>query len=414
MKFFNDTIIPKYWFIVVFGLKLIAGITLTMLYTYYYTDRSTADIFKYFDDSKVMFNALKTHPTDYFKMLFGINNDTSYFNVTYYDQMRFWYSEYPTNIFSDSHIIIRFNAFVQLFSFGHFQVHNVFINFISLLGLTAIYKTAVHFLRTNHKLLFYFIFLAPSVVFWGSGLLKESIIFFGIGMILYHSYQLTKKVGWKSIVMWFIGLILICYSKMYIIAAFIPAFLGVIFHQKIIKRNVWLAYLSGFLFVLITCFILAMAPLKVNPFQLIIAKQHDFISLLNEVPGNSTFNTPLLENTTDIFVQLPMALATTFLRPFLWEINSPLIFMSAAENLDLIFLILFAIYFRKTSPNMGIILFCLSFVISLYLIIGLTVPNFGAIARYKVPAIPFLLIAIAFIIDIEKLKIKYPFLNRIL
>lgn len=414
MKFFHDDTIPTYWFIVVFGLKLIAGIGLTMLYTYYYTDRSTADIFKYYDDGKVMFSALKTHPADYFKMLFGFQNDTPYFNTTYYDQMRFWYSEYPTNIFSDSHIIIRFNAFVQLFSFGHFQVHNVFINFISLLGLTAIYKTALHFYHDSKKLLFYCVFLIPSVLFWGSGLLKESIIFLGMGMVLYHAYILSQKMDWKSVFMCGIGLVLICFTKMYILAAFVPAFLGYTIHRHIIKKKAWVAYLFGFSLIFLACILLASAPLKVNPFQLIIAKQHDFIQLLNEVLGNSTFNTPLLESSADIFMQIPMALLNTFIRPFVWEINSPLMFMATAENLDLIFLMLFAIYYRKKLPNVNVILFCLSFVVSLYLIIGLTVPNFGAIVRYKVPAIPFLLIAIVSLIDLKKIKTNYSFLNRML
>lgn len=414
MQFFNDDTIPKYWFIAVFGIKLIVSIALTMIYTNYYTDRNTADIFKYFDDSKVMFNALKTNPIDYFKMLLGIQNDTPYFNITYYDKMRFWYSEYPTNIFSDSHTIIRFNAFVHLFSFGHFHVHNVFINFISLVGLTAIYKTAINYIKQSKKMVFYAIFFAPSVLFWGSGLLKEGIIFLGLGMLLLHMHQLSIKICWKSTLIVFLSIVLISYTKMYILAALFPAIVGLIIYKKGLKQNAFLAYIISFFIVLTSCFLLINAPLKFNPFHLIIAKQHDFISLLNEVSSNSSFIVHPLNSITDIFVQIPLALVNTFVRPFLSEINSLFMLMSTAENIDIIFIFMVALFFKKQSLNNGILFFCLTFAFSLYLLVGLTVPNFGAIARYKVPATPFLLLAAVLIIDIDKLKIKFPSLNRFL
>ncbi len=414
MLFFNDELIPKYWFIIVFGIKLIAGIVLTMLYTNYYSDRSSTDIFKYFDDGKIMFDALKTNPSDYFKMLFAFQNDTLHFNTTYYDKMHFWYSEYPTNIFSDSHIIIRFNAFVQLFSFGHFHVHNVFINFISLIGLTAIFKTAIHHIRQSKKLLFYFIFLAPSVLFWGSGLLKESFIFFGIGMMFYSSVQLSKKWNIQNIVFFVLGFVVIIYTKMYILVAIIPALLGYLVNQKGIIKNVIIAFSFSFFMILLASYLLLNAPLKFNPFELIIAKQHDFLQLLTEVKSKSTFYVSELENYIDVLIQIPFALTNTFLRPFLWEVNSPLMLMSSLENLDIITLFLFSFYHKKNNPDWAKILFCISFVISLYVIIGLTVSNFGAIARYKVPAIPFLLLANVLLIDIEKLKQKIPILKKIL
>ncbi|HRP59916.1 MAG TPA: hypothetical protein PK833_06465, partial [Vicingus sp.] len=45
ISFFNDDVIPKYWFMGVFVLKILFGIFLTLIYTYYYTDRSTSDIY---------------------------------------------------------------------------------------------------------------------------------------------------------------------------------------------------------------------------------------------------------------------------------------------------------------------------------------------------------------------------------
>jgi len=89
---------------------ILFGVALWWIYTYYYPDRSTADIFKYFDDSKVMYDALWKHPADYFKMLFAIGNDNAYFDSNYYSHMNYWYREFDNKIYNDSHTIIRFNA----------------------------------------------------------------------------------------------------------------------------------------------------------------------------------------------------------------------------------------------------------------------------------------------------------------
>ena len=47
--------------------------------------------------------------------------------------------------------------------------------------------------------------------------------------------------------------------------------------------------------------------------------------------------------------------------------------------------------------------FCACFVILLFTLIGLTTPILGAAVRYKIPAIPFLVIAFLFILDKQKL-----------
>ena len=119
-SFFQDENISRSWFLGLFGLKVIVGVILTLIYSIYYTDRSTADIFKYFDDGKILFEAFESKPKDYLKMMFGINSTTEYFNVAYYQKMKFWTRAYEDGLVSDTHIIIRFNALLQFFSLGYF------------------------------------------------------------------------------------------------------------------------------------------------------------------------------------------------------------------------------------------------------------------------------------------------------
>ena len=85
-----------------------------MIYTYYYTDRVTSDVFKYFDDSKILFDSIKSNPIDFFQMLFGLDFNTAYFHEHYYSKMGYWYRVNNSNFLSDTHIMIRFNMFVLL------------------------------------------------------------------------------------------------------------------------------------------------------------------------------------------------------------------------------------------------------------------------------------------------------------
>ncbi|MCC6836969.1 MAG: hypothetical protein IT234_00405, partial [Bacteroidia bacterium] len=191
IRFFELSGISKKWVTGAFLLKVIAGFAVWAIYTFYYTDRATSDIYKYFDDSKVIFDALKSNPSHYLAMLTGIGNDGADFNQYYY-QMNFWARAHDTNVLNDSHTIIRFNALVRLFSMGYFNVHTVFMCFLSFIGLVAIYKTFSEFLIDKKKELFFVVFLLPSVLFWGSGVLKEGILFFALGVMIYNFNRLFE------------------------------------------------------------------------------------------------------------------------------------------------------------------------------------------------------------------------------
>ncbi|RLD65562.1 MAG: hypothetical protein DRI84_06555, partial [Bacteroidetes bacterium] len=211
-KFFKLDGIPSKYIFIVFLLKIIAGTALYFVYTYYYEDRSTADIFKYFDDSKIMYDALFDKPIDFFKMLFSVQNDNAYFDVMYYSEMNNWYRVFENNLYNDSHTIIRLNALFRLFSFGSYHVHTVFMCFLSLTGLVYLYRFFEKFIKANKQLLFFAVFLVPSVILWTSGVLKEGLLVFGLGLMLYFFENLLdKKSKIKSLIFMHLGIFILLY-----------------------------------------------------------------------------------------------------------------------------------------------------------------------------------------------------------
>jgi hypothetical protein len=92
-----------------------------------------------------------------------------------------------------------------------------------------------------------------------------------------------------------------------------------------------------------------------------------------------------------------------------------MIVLAGIENLVILAFIILCIIFIK--PLSGIqweyVFFCSSFVILQFLIIGCTTPILGAIVRYKVPALPFLLITFLLLLDKEKIIKKIPLYFKI-
>ena len=416
MKLFNDKVIPKKWFAIIFVIKVLAGVFLTLIYTYYYTDRSAADIFKYFDDSQYLFDALKNKPLDFIKMLVGLDFDKTYFDSNYYHKMSHWYRPYNDEFFSDTHLIIRFNAFVRFFSFGYIMVHNVFINFISIIGLTFLFNAFKTFSNQNKKLLFYVTFLAPSVLFWGSGILKESIIFLGFGLIIYHFFKLSKQFNYTYLILILLGLVLLTFSKLYLIVALFIPILGYTINALLKIKKPFIGYLSALviflIFITITPFILS----ELDLVQKIAIKQQTFSRFIRTITTNSGFEIAELSDATSLIINIPNALNNTIIRPYFWECNSLFVWVSALENHLILFFIAFTLYFRKkiNTSTLNALFFNFSFIVSLFILIGLTTPVFGSIIRYKIPGELLLLISLVLIIDSNKLKNKFPFLKKII
>ena len=279
MKFFRIGNIPIKWFQGVFVLKVLSGFLLYLVYTYYYTDRSTADIWKYYDDGMVMFAALREHPADYFKMLFGVMNDTPYFEP-YYDQMNHWYRPYGSSIANDTHTIIRFNAFVRMFSLGYYNVHSVVANFLGLIGLTGI----LHFLKqmapSKEKWFFVGVFLMPGMMFWGSGVLKEPLLLFGLGLFLYGVMNLVNDgFSAKRIVLILLSLFFLITVKSYALVAIGIGLIGWLLSRKFqsIHPATWFTgvFVLGFLGMTI---IAQVFPEK-SLFKRMAQRQHEFYQL---------------------------------------------------------------------------------------------------------------------------------------
>jgi len=402
MKFFTIEGISKKYIAGIFALKIFAGFVMFMMYSYYY-DRTTADIFRFFDDAKVIYNVAFEKPWDYIRFVTGIGTNAPEL-WTYILKMSNWDMSFTNNVYGNSHILIQLNALIMLFSFGNYFVHTIFICFISLIGLTAIFKFFYPYLKNKKWELFFIVFLIPSVVFWGSGVLKEGLLFFEIGFLIYYFKSLINKESiFKSIVWIIIVMFLLYKTKFFVIALLIPLIISYFWTTKTAQKYIALKYL-----IVITLFIIIGLNLHLifpnyNFLELISRKHANFISLAIENQSGSLLTTTTIEpDFWSMTKAIPVSLYHSLFRPHLFEANTILMKFSSIENLFVIVAIILSLIFIKIKGiDKNSFYFSLTFAICTLIIIGFT-PVIGAIVRYKVIALPFLLIAFLMVFDKEK------------
>lgn len=406
MKFFESDGLSRKVISGIFILKIGFGIILWLIYSYYYTYRNTGDAFRFFDDAVVIFNATKGNFIHFIQIVSGINAEADYLKP-YLEHTSHWYRPFDYGLMNDDRTLIRFNAIVLFFSFGYYQVHNIFMNFFSLMGLVALYKSFVYVLPARKTEILLAVFFIPTVLFWGSGVIKEGLLLFSLGMFVYSfGGILISKISTQKILLLVLSLFLLTIVKVYVLVCLLPAVISLLVIQLSGNKNTILKVAGVHVLLILMALNIHHVFHEYNVLEILQVKQRDFYNVARLWQAGSAIDIGRLEpNLLSFIKHFPQALATTFLRPHLLEAKSSFLLASALENLAIIALLVFyAFHFiRADKEKLTWILAGISFVVFLALLIGWTTPIMGAVVRYKLPLLPFVLF-ILFLLS-EKPKI---------
>jgi hypothetical protein len=247
--------------------------------------------------------------------------------------------------------------------------------------------------------------MIPSVVFWSSGILKESLLLFAMGLFCYFIYKLATTQKWTYLLYLALPFCLLVLLKFYVFVAFFPAIIGWYYSET--TRLKWISYPIVFISLVLFAILLGYVYPTFDFINILIRKQHDFIRMSIEMKVNSAIKMDFLdENIFSVLKAIPMGIVNSLTRPWPFEIKNLLFVPAAFENVTLVILIAFAFLKRSTMKNtsFNFITFCFIFTFLLYAIIGISTPILGALVRYKIPAMPFLVIAILAFIEIPNFK----------
>jgi hypothetical protein len=403
--FFRLPGVPRSWIFLAYFTKVLAGMALWAVYTYYYTDPSESDAFRYFQDAQLIKNQWHENREVFWSFMLGVHMDHPEYQQLY-DQLISWTSAYRYGMSNDCSTIIRLNVLIAFISFGSFHVHALFMSFMSFVGFTAMFRSFQALFSNLEKWLFIALFAIPSVVFWSSSLLKEAPLFFCLGLFLQAVMRIyQRKQQWFDYAVAVCSLVLLFYIKGYVVITMIP---GLIFLAiSSITGYRWL--FPKWLLTHIICFLVAQKGhlfFRGGDFLYVLhKKQIDFYNIAYLRSAGSLIDIPPVTGTYDFVIHYPQAFVLTYFRPHPGEAHGMADWIFIAENMLLAALIVFTIFrWRKTHGQMAAVLLMMaSFVFVMAAVLGNTVPILGAMVRYKAPALPFM-VMICFYFAIHRSK----------
>ncbi len=300
-------------------------------------------------------------------------------------------------------------TFFSFIFFNSYLAIGFCFSYFSLLGSLGIYKVFVHQFPRLRNQIALACFFFPTVCFWSSGILKDSLTFGALGFLFSAAYNiliLRKRVV-LSIIKMGVAVYLLYMIKPYIMLAFAPALLLLIFtrwsdmvQSRQLKQAVFaVMVIVGFLggMVLYANLTSEGALQKYNA-EIILDAMDKQRSVYESSPvperGNSNFD---LGSDSPAWM-FPLGIVASYFRPFLWEIRNPIMALSAIESflctLLVIFLFVKVGFFRTFRIALGnpFTLFCLIFSLLFGGAVGTSTGNFGSLVRYKIPGLPFFLL----------------------
>jgi len=415
LKVFRRLGLQNKLLLAIFATKILAAFALVGIYQIAYEDKENSDVFKYHHAGKVLYSAIEDCPSDYFKMVSGICADEPQLEY-YYDKADYWYKAWNYGLLNDNRTIIRYNALLDLFTQGNIWLNLIISAFLAFCGAYLLALALYSFCNERHWIAVVSAFLIPSVLFWSSGMMKECLVMFSIGLLMFSWVSMCRKFGTTKLLVVLVSAWLLFLAKFYVLLAMLPGMAIFAMPSKFGAKKLFFSSASIFA-IAITLFFFSGRIFGYDLVDTIVNKQHDFINMVNREAQYSGSNIEIqeLEPTFASFASsLVPAYINTLLRPFITESDSLIKLACSIENI--IFLLLFLYmcirFNRIDAKQFRLVLFTLYFMLILYALIGMTTPNIGALVRYKIPAMPFLLCSMLMCTNFERLKKRFEFLSR--
>ncbi len=400
--YFTDKVTKKY-FIPALSLKFIGAISLGLIYQFYY---GGGDTFNYYTHGSYwIWEAFLDDPKIAFKLMMS---DSTLDGETFqYSQNILFYHE------PKAYFVIKVAAFFGFFTFHTYSVIALCFAIFCFGGQWALYSLFVKFRPEAHKWLALSVLFVPSVFFWGSGILKDTLTLGALGWFTHSCYYLfiQRKNSIRSALIFLLSAFILVSIKVYIMMCFIPACVTWIYFNNIqkIKSKVVKLVVSPVLFALI--FGVGVAAINyagsidekyalANIPETSRITAYDIRYYTGKTAG-SGYDIGELDGTfLSMFKLLPQAINVSLFRPYLWEVSNPLMLISSLESMAI--LIFTIAVFRKVGLKWRSVLrfpevkFCLIFSLTFAFAVGISTYNFGTLVRYKIPLMPYYLSALTF------------------
>lgn len=298
-------------------------------------------------------------------------------------------------------------------------------------GAIRLFKTFYYYYPSARRELALATIFLPSVGFWSSGLLKDTVCFGCVGFIVYGALNvIIRKRKIISSLLWIAVCSYLLFTiKTYIFLVLLLALTIWIFAEtnKLIKEKTLRQIFAFLTFIIgvtagyfMVQYFTSLETLKQYQLDNIVSSaenQRNNYLIVDQQLGQQTSYYSI--NSSNPFLLVVNSIGATFFRPFLWEIKSAASVLSAIEALGFLLLTV-NLFFKKgiALPFRMIfkdprILMCFVFAMIFAVGVGASTANFGTLSRYKIPCMPFYMIMLLLLY--RNTGLAYPkWLTRVL
>ena len=356
--------------------KLLAGFCFGMVYTFYY---QAGDTLFHFASSSRLNDLFNENALKYFRVLFGYDASVI--------------SSEPRAAF-----FIRIQSIINLLSLNNYWISTLFISVSSFIVVWVLILRIIKAYNIDIRLVLASLIFFPSVAFWTSGLVKETISYASMCMIIWAAIPIYKyhSIKWKEVVLGVISFVILWKLKYYHAAVIITMLIPLLFYSVLKLKGLNTG--QSVIIVLITSMLCALFVsnmhynLALQRVLEVIVENNALLTARSDPQKVIVFQNlqPTLLSLTNNW---PAAVFLGLFGPLPWESWNILSLLQSLESMTLLLLFIVSIKFwkRKNEMDMVLVIFVLAYILIMASLLAYSTPNYGTLSRYKVAYLPMLI-----------------------
>lgn len=386
-------------------LKVLAGVGFALLYTFHYGE---TDTHYYYWGTQSLSRLADKNFGAFLQIMAGGHTPEL---RSCFDHTTGW-PTYWRDV--NSFAVCRFNVPLYWLGMKTFLGNVMVLNVFLFVGFWRFYRFMVSMFPNNERNLAIALLFVPSVLFWGSSLLKDSwclvatmCLFCAVNGLLIERKQLLLNL-FRLLFWGYVSIAIRPYSFFTTMGAGL-IWLGLSYvyksHSRFFRTLTLpvMALVVGFVGASLFSKLGGMVNDRYQSIDAIIETaviiQDD---LKKEYYGGNSFDIGEIEpSAAGLLKKAPKAIMAGMFRPYLWDSRNALMLISAFETSILAVLLLYLFFVFGLKRTMAVIVrnpflaAAFVFMIIYAFFVGLTTANFGALVRYRIPVIVFFALILA-------------------
>lgn len=385
LLFVSATLTPtfrRYFWIGSFS-KIVAGILVGCLYFFYYGE---GDTIYFFYDAEFLSDVAKDDLAMYLRFLWSSPEDHAFWQQLTFHEAR-------------SNFFVKFASIISLITGDNYWLIATYFSLLSFFGSWYLFQKLSHYFPSSTFASFVALLVFPSVVFWTSGFIKESVANAASMYVaaIFLTVWFKRRIRIYELALTFISLWLLWSVKYHYIALLVPVIATSLvfrfFIEPYFSTRRHLEYLIwSVIFILpILLVTLAHPNFQLDVVMEVIVLNYEIFQDVSD-QGDTIHFYDFKPEFTSFLVNAPIALWSGLFRPTLFDPVNALHFAAAIENLFVLTLTIVSFrhiaLFFKVEERM-LLWSLLVYVVLLCIGITFATPNFGTLSRYRVGYMPF-------------------------